>query len=379
MKHQLRARHNPGASNASITIKEVAAEAGVSIATVSRVLAGFHSGKESVRNRVVRAVAKLDYHPNHLARGLRLGHRKVIGVIIPDLQNPFFTGVVHGVETALYSAGYTLQLGHSDGLAERERELLNLFRGENIAGVVLMPGDGSGAAYESFRSWDIPVVAIDRSPAGLEVDLVSSNNREGMIQAVHHLLSLGHKEIALLNGPKGINVTKERLDGYHDALRNAGISTPDSFIIHGDFRQKGGYDAMSEFLRMSMPPKAVVVANNLMTLGALQAIHERGVRIPEDLALVCFDDMPWATSLRPPLTAVAQLVEELGRTGGQILLERLKDPSRPVRQVILPMRLMVRASCGARNPVEVQPPAEPPRMSNFKSFESLVCQPQPLA
>ena len=356
MKQQPRAHRIPGASNASITIKEVAVEAGVSIATVSRVLAGFNSVEDSLRERVSRAVVKLDYHPNHLARGLRLGHRKVIGVIIPDLQNPFFTGVVHGIESALYSAGYTLQLGHSDGLAEREREQLNLLRGESVAGLILMPGDCSGAAHESIRSWDIPVVAIDRAPVGLVVDLVCSDNRQGMTQAVNHLLSLGHKEIALLNGPEGINVTRERLEGYQDTLRNAGIHFPKSFIIHSDFRQKGGYEAMSQFLSMPKPPRAVVVANNLMTLGALQAIHERGVRIPEDLALVCFDDMPWATSLRPPLTAVAQLVEELGRIGGQVLLERLKDPKRVVRQVILPMRLMVRASCGA---IAAQQPAKP--------------------
>jgi DNA-binding LacI/PurR family transcriptional regulator len=133
----------------------------------------------------------------------------------------------------------------------------------------------------------------------------------------------------------------------------------DSFIIHSDFRQQGGYEAMLGLLGLAKLPKAVVVANNLMTLGALQAIHERGLRIPEEMALVCFDDMPWATSLRPPLTAVAQPVEELGRTGAQVLLERLKDPKRLVRQVVLPTRLMVRASCGARPAPAAEQPADP--------------------
>jgi LacI family transcriptional regulator len=341
-----------------MTIKEVAAEAGVSTATVSRVLAGQDGVKEQVRDRVSQAVAKLDYHPNRLARGLRLGHRKVIGVIIPDLQNPFFTGVVHGVEAELYSAGYTLQIGHSDGLAEREQEQFRILRGEGVAGLVFMPGDRPGANYESIRTWEIPVVAIDRSPGGLEVDLVCANNREGMRQAVNHLLCLGHREIGLLNGPEGINVSQERLGGYQDALRNAGIAMREAFIIHSDFRQLGGHTAMARFLDMAKPPKAVVVANNLMTLGALQAIHERGIRIPEELAVVCLDDMPWATSLRPPLTAVAQPVEALGRTGAQVLLERLKDPKRLVRQVVLPTRLMVRASCGARTSVTVAEPGD---------------------
>ncbi len=353
------AQVKPSTPNGTITIREVAAEAGVSTATVSRVLAGFDGVKDNARGRVNEAVAKLNYHPNRLARGLRVGHRNVIGVIIPDLQNPFFTGVVHGVEAALYSAGYTLQIGHSDGLAEREQEQLRLLRGEGVAGLVFMPGDRPGANYESIRAWEIPVVAIDRSPGGLEVDLVCANNREGMRQAVSHLLSLGQKEIAIINGPEGINVTQERLGGYHDALRSAGIPLRETLIVNSDFRQQGGYEAMTRLLHLAKVPRAVVIANNLMTLGALQAIHERAMRIPEDLAVVCFDDMPWATSLRPPLTAVAQPVEELGRTGAQLLLERLKDPKRLVRQVVLPTRLMVRASCGARNALSAERPLEP--------------------
>jgi DNA-binding LacI/PurR family transcriptional regulator len=357
MKHPPRSKlSNP---SGSITIKEVAAESGVSTATVSRVLAGPNGVAEAVRDRVSRAVVKLDYHPNRLARGLRLGHRKVIGMIIPDLQNPFFTGVVHGVEAALCSAGYNLLLGHSDGLAEREQEQLTVLRGEAVAGLVFIPGNHPGANYESIRTWEIPVVAIDRSPGELAVDLVCSDNRKGMRQAVNHLLSLGYKDIALLNGPLGISVTRERLGGYQDALRSAGIAVRESFIIDSDFRQQGGHLAMARFLDMAKPPRAVVVANNLMTLGALQAIHERGIRIPEELAVVCFDDMPWAMSLRPPVTAVAQPVEELGRTAAQLLLERLKDPTRLVRQVVLPTRLMVRASCGARTAVPAEPPKDP--------------------
>ena len=284
----------PSNSNGSITIREVAAEAGVSTATVSRALAGLDGVAKGARDCVTRAVAKLNYRPNRLARSLRLGHRKVIGVIIPDLQNPFFTGVVHGVEAKLYSAGYTLLLGNSDGLAEREKEQLEIVRGEGAAGLVFIPGNQPGTNYEAIRTWGIPLVAVDRSPGELHVVLVCSSNREGMRQAVSHLLSLGYKDIALLNGPKGISVTQERLGGYQDALRSAGIALRESLIIHSDFRRSGGYAAMARILDMSKRPRAIAVANNLMTLGALQAIHERGVRIPEELAVVCFDDMPWA-------------------------------------------------------------------------------------
>jgi LacI family transcriptional regulator len=358
------AQRNLSRPKGSITIKEVAAQAEVSTATVSRVLTGLDGVGDAVRDRVLRAVAKLDYHPNRLARGLRAGQRKVIGVLIPDLQNPFFTGVVQGVEAVLYSAGFTLVLGHSDGLAERERTHLSVLRGEGAAGLILIPGNAAGANYESLRAWKIPVVAVDRVPNGLQVDLVGTNNHEGVKEAINHLLSHGYQSIALINGPAGFSVTQERLAGYQEALRDAGVAWRESMIIHSDFRQTGGQAAMNRLLDLPKPPRAVLVANNLMTLGALQAMHERGMRIPEDVAVVGFDDMPWATSLRPPLTAVAQPASELGRTAAQLLLERLNDPQRLPRHVILRTRLTVRASCGTHlaaraetaNALELRPP-----------------------
>ncbi len=340
------ARSKPPLSGV-VTIREVAAEADVSIATVSRVLAGLPGVKGEARDRVHGAVAKLKYRPNVMARGLRLGQRNVVGVIIPDLRNPFFTGVAHGVEGALYSEGYTLLLGNTDGEPEREQEQLEIFRAEGIAGLVFIAGNCPSAAAETLRSWGIPVVAVDRAPGGLDLDLVSSNNREGVRQAVNHFLSLGLREVAIVTGPAGIDVAEERLGGYWDALRSAGVAVRESFIIHSDFGREGGYAAMSQLLDLARPPRAVVVGNNLMTLGALQAIYERAVRVPEDLALIGFDDIPWGAFARPALTAVAQQAEELGRVAATLLLERLQEHQRVVRQVVLPTRLIVRESCGA--------------------------------
>jgi DNA-binding LacI/PurR family transcriptional regulator len=303
-----------------------------------------------MRERVLATVAKLDYHPNRLARDLRVGLRKVIGVIIPDLQNPFFPELVHGVEAVLYTAGYTLVLGHSGGLAERERTHLAVLRGEGVAGLILIPDSEHGASYETLRSWDIPVVAVDRASSGLEVDLVTSSNREGAREATRHLLAHGYKSIAFINGQKGVSVAQERLAGYEEALREVGVSLQEAFVIHSDFRQEGGRSAMRRLLDLPRPPRAAAVANNLMALGALQAIHERGLRIPDEVAIVGFDDMPWATSLRPPLTAVAQPAEEIGRAAAQLLLERLHEPQRLPRRVVLPTRLIIRASCGAHAP-----------------------------
>ncbi|HEX3628020.1 MAG TPA: LacI family DNA-binding transcriptional regulator [Verrucomicrobiae bacterium] len=335
-----------GLQQGAVTIKTVAAEAGVSIATVSRALAGSNAVAKEAHKRVIEAIRKLDYHPNHLARGLRAGRRKIIGVIIPDLQNPFFTGVVHGIESVLYESGYTLVLGHSNGLAERELAHIGILRSEGAAGLILMPDNASSANYESLSSWKIPAVAVDRIPQGIKADLISTNHRKGARDAINHLISHGYKDIALINGPHSISVSLERFLGYEEALKNAGAHVRDGLVIQSDFRHVGGYKAMKQLLELSKPPRAVMVANNLMTLGALQAIHESGFRVPEEIAIVGFDDLPWASTLRPPLTAMAQPIKELGEIAARTLLERLNNPDQLVRQIILPPQLIVRASCG---------------------------------
>lgn len=309
-------------------------------------LTGVNVVGDNLRAKVLKTIRKLDYHPNRMARSLRGGVRKMIGVIIPDLQNPFLTGVVHGVEAVMYEAGYTLVLGHSDGFPEREQAHIIGLRGEGAAGLILVPDNGEGANYASLEAWDIPVVAVDRIPKGLKVDLVSTDHRDGARQAVSHLIEHHYKGIALVNGPRGFSVTQERLAGYEDALNQARIPLRDWLVVHSDFRQSGGEAAMNQLLDLPKPPRAVLVGNNLMTLGALEATHKRGIKIPEEIAVAGFDDMPWAASLRPPLTAVAQPIAELGRIAAQLLLDRLKDPRRSVRRVILPPQLIVRASCG---------------------------------
>ena len=327
-------------------MRDVAAAAGVSTATVSRVLANHSVVRKSVRDVVLQAIQELNYHPNRIARDLRSGMRKVIGVIIPDLQNPFLTEVVQGVETVLCQAGYSLVLGNSAGLADREQTHLSLVRGEGAAGLIIIPSNDPKADYQQLLSWDIPVVAVDRMPNNLQIDFVSTTNYQGAREATEHLLSHDYREIGFINGPQKVSVAQQRMAGYADALMAAGIALQEQFIIHSDFRQAGGRAAMHRLLRLSKPPRAVLVGNNLMTLGVVQAIHEAGKRIPDEIAVFGFDDMPWAMSLRPPLSAVAQPAEEVGRAAAQMLLERLSDPRRLVRQLVLPTRLVVRSSCG---------------------------------
>lgn len=340
-------RRRPRRSPATATIVQVAARARVSIATVSRVFADADRVSVALRERVRLAAALLGYQPSRVARSLRVGTSLTIGVVIPDVQNPFFTGVVRGIERVLLDAGYMLLLGNSDEIPEREARMLATLRAEGVAGIVFVPIASKRHVYDGLATSPFPIVAVDRLPAGLRIDLVTVNNTQASRHAVEHLLALGHRQVALIGGPQAHSTARERLRGYQAALRAAHVALRPELSRQGDFREQGGYESMHALLALPDPPTAVFVANNLMTLGALRALHEAGKRIPHDIALVGFDDMPWSTSLNPPLTSVAQPAHELGATAAELLLARIADPQRPVRQVVLDTELIVRASCGA--------------------------------
>jgi len=339
------------------TMFDVAARAGVSTATVSRFLRNPESVRPEARERTRRAVKALDYHPSHVARNLRVQATRTVGLVVPDIQNPFFTSVVRGIEDVLRGSGYHLMLGNSDDDALREALYLSTLRAEGAAGIVFVPTNAARGAYRRLLRTRIPLVAIDRWVPGLTTDRVVVANAEGAREAVAHLIALGHRRVALVGGPEGVNVAQERRRGYSEALKAAGLAVVDELVRSADFREPGGYAAMGQLLDLKQPPTAVFVANNLMTLGALRAIHGRGLRIPSDIALVSFDDMPWAASLEPALTAVAQPTYELGATAARMLLERVRDPDLPPRRVVLPATLVVRASCGSGAKPEDDTPA----------------------
>jgi LacI family transcriptional regulator len=329
------------------TIKQVAQQAGVSIATVSRAFADADAVSKALRDRVYKASRALNYTPSRVARNLRVGTSQTVGVVIPDLQNPFFTGLVRGIEGVLQAAGYTLLLANADESPAREREVLATFRAEGVAGIIFVPMNSGKSTYQQLLAPPVHIVAVDRLPEATHVDLVTVANAEGTRAAVAHLFANGHRTIALLGGPSQHSTALEREDGYRAALRDADVAVRNDLIYRGDFREAGGYLGIKTLLDVRRPPTAVFVANNLMTLGALRALHEMRRRIPNDVALIGFDDMPWATSLNPPLTAVAQPSLEIGESAAQLFLDRIARPDRPVRHVILETTLIVRASCGA--------------------------------
>jgi DNA-binding LacI/PurR family transcriptional regulator len=327
------------------TIKDVSLAAGVSTATVSRVLAGFSEVSEDARQRVMLASKALNYQPNRNARNLRMSTTSTIGVVISDIQNPFFGSVVRGIEKVTIKDDYTIILGNSDEDPEREKKLIAMLLEEGVAGIILVPTNTDAESYSPLSASGTPLVVIDRRLPIPDLDMVLVNGAAGAELAVDHLVSLGHRRISFVGGMKHLSVMSERESGYLAALQKHHLPFIADYLSQGNNRQDGGYAAVCDLLSLSRPPTAILIANNMMTLGGLQAIHEMGLEIPDQVSLVGFDDMDWAASLRPPLTVVAQPAYEMGETAARLLLERIRTPELAHKTVVLNTHLVVRASC----------------------------------
>jgi LacI family transcriptional regulator len=328
------------------TIRQVAEMAGVSIATVSRVFADSDLVSHDLAERVQDAARALNYQPNRIARNLRTQKTHTAAVVVSDIENPFFTSVIRGAERVLRNAGYTLLLTNSDEDEQIELEYVLNLRAEGVAGVILAPTHEDSKRYEQFLETGLVIVAIDRCPRNLKLDRVTVNNIEGAHTAVRHLVDQGHTKIGFITGLPKISTAYERQQGFEQGMQANDLPVNPLWIQQGNFRRENGFQAMMNILRLEDRPTAVITANNLMTLGALQAIYECKLHIPADMAIVGFDDMAWATSLNPPLTTIAQPTLELGMVAAQLLLDRINDPQRPFRHVILDTQLIVRESSG---------------------------------
>lgn len=328
------------------SLQEVAARAKVSIATVSRVLNKSDKVVAKTRAVVEQALRDLGYRPSRVARRLRMkdGRAHLVGLIIPDIQNPFYAEIARGVEDAAYAAEYALLLCNSDENLEKERFYLDVMISESVDGVVLPPFDDSDAAVINLVKIGMPVVCVDRSLAKVKTDLVEVDNYRGAYEAASHLIEKGHRQIGLIEGRTHVSTSRERRRGYLDALSEAGIPVRKDLIRAGDFRQESGRLLAGELLDLRKPPTALFVFNNLMTVGALAAVHQRGMKVPKDVAIVGFDDLPWAESLDPPLTVVRQPAYDVGRQAMEMLLKRIMEPTRPPVTVRLLPELVIRRS-----------------------------------
>ena len=331
-----------------IKIKDVARAAGVSPATVSRVLNGTGRVSADRAERVRAVVARLGYQPFSPARALRRQATDVWAVIVADIENPFFTLIVRGIEDGAHKRGFRVMLCNSDEDLEKEAAYIDVALAERMGGVVIAVASAQKSRLAPLLERGVPVVAIDRRPAGHDVDCVLVDNKLGAAQATAHLLAAGARRIACITGPRRVSTANERLAGYEEALRAAGQVVDAKLVIREDFRPRGGYDAIQRLCGGAGRPDAVFVANNLMTVGALRSLRDLGLRVPEDVRVVGFDDAPWAALVQPPLTVVSQPAYEIGRIAADLLFEKREDPSREPREVLLVPELIVRESSGAR-------------------------------
>lgn len=328
-------------------IGDVAQRAGVSPATVSRVLNGSGAVSAERAARVREAAAELGYTPSGPARALRQQRTRVWAAIIADIQNPFFTSMVRGMEDVALDEGHRLVLGNTDEDLDKEAAYLDIAVAEQMAGVVIAVASARDSKLDVLIERNVPVVAVDRRPKRHEdeIDSVLVDNELGARQATEHLLAAGAKRIACITGPARVSTAGERLAGHQRALRDHGVAPDADLVLRADFKEDGGYAAARQLLSARRKPDALFVANNLMTLGALRAVKESGLRIPDDLLLVGWDDAPWTTLTEPQLTVVAQPTHEIGRQAARLLATASRDL--PPRHVVLPPTLVARASSGA--------------------------------
>jgi LacI family transcriptional regulator len=329
------------------TIRDVAKRAGVAPITVSRVInkSGYVSAE--TRARVEAAIAELGYVPNRLARSLRLKQTHTLAMVVTDITNPFWTTVVRGVEDAANAAGFTVILCNTDESESKQDAYLQVLLQKRVDGILFVPASSAAEPVNRVQRQGVPIVVLDRWLPDARVDVVRGDSEGGAHLLVRHLLALGHRHIAVLSGPETVSTSVERVEGYRRALREAGLDEDAEQVHYGQFTQRSGYQAAQEALQRTPRPTALFAANNFIAIGALRAMGDAGLRVPEDISLVSFDDLASELIVKPFLTVVDQPAYEMGQQATELLIARLSDPaSNGYREIVLPTELIVRRSCG---------------------------------
>ncbi len=326
-----------------LRIGDVARLAGVSPATVSRVLTGSQPVGEDARQRVLAVVSRFDYQPNRLAKNLRQGRAEMVGVVVSDIENPHFATMVRAIEDALYERGKRVLLCNASEDAAKQASYLDVMAAERVLGVLISPSDPDGPEIGRLIDLGIPVVAFDRHVSDPRADAVTADNVQAARTACRLLIEAGHRRIGFVAGRPDVQTGDDRLAGYRMEMAASGL---EGRAVAGGFTVEGGHSATERLLDEEPRITALIVSNNQMTLGALQVLRERGLAIPGDVALVAFDDPAWANLLDPPLTTLAQPLRQMAAAAVDLLFERMSDGrSQPVRP-IYQFELRVRESCG---------------------------------
>jgi LacI family transcriptional regulator len=331
------------------TINDVAERAGVSTVTVSRVINNSGNVSAATREKVERAIDALGYVPSVAARSLRSKQTHTLALMVSDITNPFWTTVVRGVEDAAQSHDYSVFLYNTDEDPAKQERYLDVLLAQRVDGVIIAPYDSDARNLARLRKRNIPTVIIDRRIEGEEMDSVYCDSVAGGRALIQHLISLGHKRIAMLSGPANTTTSQDRIAGYRAALTEAGIPIDSRLIREGEYRAGSGRELAHQVLDEELEPTAICAANNVIAMGVIEALGERGLRIPHDIALVCFDELPNVSRVLPFLTVVVQPAYDMGVNAAQLLLSRLdSEKALKPRHVVLPTRLLVRYSCGSR-------------------------------
>ncbi|MEO8025952.1 MAG: LacI family DNA-binding transcriptional regulator [Bryobacteraceae bacterium] len=328
------------------TIRDVARLASVSVATVSGVMNKKAVARPEVQKRVEEAMKALDYHPDRMARSLKTGLSKVIGMVVPDLKNPFFVDLMCGVEEVARASGFSVIFSNSNKDQALEKENLSMLYSHRVAGAVVCSTDAY-TAYDSSMTRRFPMVFVDRLPVvGFKGRAVTVDNRRAAYKATRHLIELGHQDIAIIAGRMDLSGGFERVEGFREAMQEAHLPIREEYFQSGDFSLASGYTCTLKLLSLPQRPTAIFSSNNNMTLGLMQALTDRNLSSPADISVLSYDDFPWAGYFHPKLTAVAQPGLEMGRRAVHMLQDAIQAGGEPLGEelVVLEAELIIRES-----------------------------------
>jgi LacI family fructose operon transcriptional repressor len=298
-----------------------------------------------VKERVLEVVQELGYRPNRVARSLRSRKSNIIGLIVSDIENPFFQQVSRAVEDTANELGYSVILCNNDENPEKERQYLHLMRDENLAGVILSPTRQTADDFAKTADMNIPMVVIDRRVNNFEVDNILIDNVQAAHAIVSHLIEHGCRRIGAIFGISS-TTGRERREGYMQALKDNGVKSSIELVKYTNPREEDGFNAAQKLLHLPEPPDAILTSNSLLAAGVLRALREAKIAVPDEIAFASFDETTWASLMVPALTVIEQPTHEIGRTATEMLIKRIEDPTRSYREVILKTKLVVRQSCG---------------------------------
>ncbi len=325
-----------------VTMLDVSREAGVSSATVSRVLTGSAEVEPATRTAVLAAVEKLGYRPNLVARGLRRQVSQVIALIITDIENPFYTAVCRGVEDSARLAGYSVILCNADRDIEKERAYLRVVEDQNASGIIISPASAQRTDISNLVSRGLPVIAVDMALAAATGSVLVDNKDAGAL-ATRHLIDKGCTRIACVTGPAENSTAADRLEGYLRATAAAGLPKNRELIRYANYMEDGGYEATKRLLALKKKPDGIFITNNRMAVGGLRALQEAGIAIPNDINVIGFDELPWALNLHPHLSLVRQPAYRIGQEAARLLIACMRKEETE-RHIVLDAELIVHDS-----------------------------------